>query len=174
MWGKVGVQCRTRAGVEGLLPLLHSGPPNFLMAFSGTFDYTLDAKNRLTVPAKMRTALTGTVVLSRGTQQCLTIWLKDEFHAFVATALEGVGLLDPKRDNIKRFFFSYAFEVELDSAGRVMLPSRLMELAGLDKEVVVNGIGDRIEIWDRPTWNAFSATQSIDDLAALFADSPGA
>lgn len=144
------------------------------MSFSGTFDYTLDAKNRLTVPAKMRSQLTESVVLSRGTQRCVSIWLKAEFDAFVDDALEGVGPLDPKRDRIKRFFFSNAFEVELDSAGRVMVPAKLLEYGELKKDVVVNGIGDRIEVWDRAAWDAYNDAQDIDDLAALFADVPSA
>ncbi len=138
------------------------------MSFSGTFDYTLDAKNRLTVPAKMRSQLTETVVLSRGTEKCVSIWLKADFDAFVENALAGTGLLDPKRDRIKRFFFSNSFEVELDSAGRVMVPAKLLEYGGLTKDVVVNGIGDRIEVWDRERYQAYDDEQDIDDLTALF------
>jgi len=143
------------------------------MAFSGTFDYTLDAKNRLTVPAKFRTSLTETVVLSRSTQKCVSIWLKDDFREFVAGALADTSPLDPKRDAIKRFFFSNSFEVELDSAGRVMVPAKLMAYGELTKEVVVNGMDDRIEIWDRQRWDEYNAALNIDDLAALFAGSPG-
>ncbi len=144
------------------------------MAFSGTFDYTLDAKNRLTVPAKFRTSLTESVVLSRGTQKCVAIWLKHDFREFVADALSDTSPLDPKRDAIKRFFFSNSFEVELDSAGRVMVPTKLMAYGELTKEVVVNGMDDRIEIWDRQRWDDYNAALNIDDLAALFAGSPGA
>lgn len=143
------------------------------MDFSGTFDYTLDAKNRLTVPAKFRSSLTESVVLSRGTQKCVSIWLKQDFKDFVAAALADTGALDPKRDNIKRFFFSNSFEVELDSAGRVMVPAKLMAYGELTKEVVVNGIGDRIEVWDRARWTTFNDAQNLDDLAALFS-APGA
>jgi MraZ protein len=144
------------------------------MSFSGTFDYTLDAKNRLTVPAKMRSQLTESVVLSRGTQKCVSIWMKADFDAFVEAALAGTQPLDPKRDAIKRFFFSNSFEVELDSAGRVMVPAKLMAYGELQKDVVVNGIGDRIEVWDRAKWNTYNDAQDINDLAALFADSPAA
>jgi MraZ protein len=65
------------------------------MAFSGTFDYTLDAKNRLTVPAKFRTSLTDAVVLAKGTEQCMTIWPKRDFEAFVTGTLEGLHPLHP-------------------------------------------------------------------------------
>jgi len=165
---------RSRAGVEGLLPLLHSGPPTFLMAFSGTFDYTLDAKNRLTVPARMRSSLSESVMLSRGTEKCVSIWPKQDFHAFVADALANTRTLDPKRDQIKRFFFSNSFETELDSAGRIMVPKELMGYGDFGKEVVVNGMDDRIEIWDRQRWATYNAALDITDLAALFADVPAA
>ena len=136
------------------------------MAFSGTFDYTLDAKNRLTVPAKFRTSLSDGVVISRGTQKCLSIWPKHDFEAFVASALAGTAPLDPKRDAINRFFFSNSFETELDSAGRVMVSPKLLDHAGLGKEVVVNGVGDRIEIWDRTLWAQYNDGLDISDLFA--------
>ncbi len=142
------------------------------MAFSGTFDYNLDAKNRLTVPAKMRTSLTETVVLSRGTEKCVSLWPQRAFELFVAEALASTRPLDPKRDQIKRFFFSNSFQTELDSAGRVMLPPPLLVYGELAKEVVVNGMDDRIEIWDRQRWAGYNAALNINDLAALFADSP--
>ncbi len=144
------------------------------MSFSGTHDYTLDAKNRLTVPAKMRTSLTESVVLSRGTEQCVSIWPKRNFEAFVASALVDATPLDPAGDAIRRYFFSNSFETELDSAGRVMVPAALMAHAEFGKEVVVNGMDDRIEVWDRETWKAYNAKLDISDLAALLAGRTGA
>ena len=140
------------------------------MAFRGTYDYTLDAKNRLTVPAKMRSSLTESVVLSRGTETCVSLWPKQNFEAFVADALGARAALDPKRDAIKRYFFSNSFDVEVDSAGRVMLPAALMDHGELAKEVVVNGMDDRIEIWDRRRWSEYNAALDITDLAAPLAE----
>lgn len=174
LWGKVGVQCRSGPGWRGSSHSSTPARPTFLMAFSGTFDYTLDAKNRLTVPAKMRVQLPESVVLSRGTETCVSIWPKRDFELFVAAALANTRPLDPKRDAIKRYFFSNSFETELDSAGRVMLPSALMGHGELHKEVVVNGMDDRIEIWDRQRWGDYNAALNINALAALFADSSGA
>lgn len=143
------------------------------MDFSGTFDYTLDAKNRLTVPAKMRPSLAEPLMLTRGTSsRCVTIWRRREFEQFIADATTGMGPMDPKRDKILRFFVSSSFPAELDSAGRVMLPVKLMEYGGFGKDLVVNGVGDRIEIWDRAAWTSYMDQQDADDLAALFADSP--
>ncbi len=158
----------TRTGVEGLLPLLHSGPPTFLMAFSGTFDYTLDAKNRLTVPAKFRTSLSDSVMITRGNGDCLAIWPKRDFEEFVSSALQGTGVIDPRRDAINRYYFSNSFETELDSAGRVMVPTQLMAHGKLAKDVVVNGVGDRIEIWDRQGWAEYNAKLDVSDFASIF------
>ncbi len=144
------------------------------MAFSGTFDYTLDAKNRLTVPAKFRTSLSDSVVITKGTEKCLAIWPQRDFEEFVAAALAGTTPLDPKRDAIKRYFFSNSFETELDAAGRIMVPLKHLEHAGLGKDVVVNGVGDRIEIWDRNAWALYNDSLDISDLAALFAGPAGA
>ncbi len=142
------------------------------MSFRGTFDYTLDAKNRLTVPAKMRSQLTETVVLSRATEKCVAVWPKGDFDTFVEGVLAGTGPLDPKRDAIKRYFYAHSYDVELDSAGRVMVPPKLLEYGGLAKEVVVNGMGDRIEVWDRERWSEYDDAQDITALTSLFADAP--
>jgi len=135
------------------------------MAFSGTFDYTLDAKNRLTVPAKFRSSLTEAVVLARGTERCVTIWPKRDFERFVAVALEGLHPLSVEADQLKRYFFATSFDTELDSAGRVMVPPRLLGFAGLTKDVVVNGMDDRIEVWDRQAWADYDANLDYASLA---------
>ena len=143
------------------------------MAFSGTFDYSLDAKNRLTVPAKFRTSLSEKVVLARGTEHCVAVWPARDFEAFVAESLAGMHRLDPKRDRLKRYFFSNSFETELDSAGRVGVPSKLMEHAELTKEVVVNGVDDHLEVWDRDGWSAYNDGLDIAELTADFASFSG-
>jgi len=135
------------------------------MAFSGTFDYTLDAKNRLTVPAKFRSSLSESVVLARGTERCVTIWPKRDFERFVAGALEGLHPISPEADKLKRYFFANSFETELDSAGRVMVPPRLLHHANLVKDVVVNGMDDRIEVWDRAAWADYDAELDFATLA---------
>src|ERR1700716_2533419 len=91
--GKWGTVAAIRTGVAGLLPLRHLGPLSFRqepeLAFRGTFDYTLDAKNRLTVPAKFRAALSGGVVLSKGVERCVAIWTPSAYEQQTAAALQG-------------------------------------------------------------------------------------
>jgi len=138
------------------------------MAFRGTHDYSLDAKNRLTLPAKFRGELGERVVLARGTAKCVTVWTAPEFDAYLAAALEGLNPLSPKADKINRYFQGNSHEVDIDSAGRVAIPPRLMDYAGLTKEVVVSGVGSRLEIWDRGGWEANDADIDIDELTASF------
>lgn len=138
------------------------------MAFRGTYDHSLDAKNRLTMPARFRGQLGEKVVLARGTANCVTVWTPDEFDAYVAAALANEHPLSPRADQINRFFQANSHEVDIDSAGRVALPPRLMGHAGITKEVVVTGVGSRLEIWDRKAWDEYDSGLDIDELTASF------
>ena len=132
------------------------------MVFRGTFDYSLDAKNRLTVPARFRAALAEGVVLAKGLERCLTLWTPSGFDEYTQAALAGFHPLSPEAQKLDRFFNANSLDTELDSAGRVGLPPRLLEHAGLSKEVVVTGVRRALEIWDRPTWNAYNDALASD------------
>ena len=96
------------------------------MTFRGTFDHSLDAKNRLTIPSKFRASLADGVVLAKGLNPCVAIWTPDVFEAFLQRALEPWPPLSPQTETINTFFSANSFDTELDSAGRVMLPRDLM------------------------------------------------
>jgi MraZ protein len=132
------------------------------MAFRGTFDYSLDAKNRLTVPAKFRASLAEGAVLAKGVEHCVAIWRPSDFDAHVAAALTGMHPLAPQAQKLSRYFSANSIDVELDAAGRVMVPPFLLEHAGLSKEVVVTGAGPCLEIWDRAAWADYNAALSAD------------
>lgn len=142
------------------------------MAFRGTFDYTLDAKNRLTVPAKFRASLSEGVVLAKGTERCVALWTPKDFDAYVQAALADMHPLSPQADKINRFFQANSLDTELDAAGRVMVPGFLLEHAGLTKEVVVTGVGNRLEVWGRAQWADYNASLDIGDLTAPFGHAP--
>jgi len=142
------------------------------MAFRGTFDYTLDAKNRLTVPAKFRAVLAGGVVLAKGTEACVALWTAPEFDAYVTAGLAGLHPLDAQADRINRYFQSNSHDTELDSAGRVMVPTWLIDHGHLTKDVVVTGVGHRLEVWDRVAWATYNASLDIADLTAAFGQTP--
>jgi MraZ protein len=124
------------------------------MTFRGTFDHTLDAKNRLTIPASQRKLLAdGSVVaLQRDADNCLAIWAPEEFERHVAAILDGMHPLSEDYSTVERFFNAYSSDVELDSAGRVMMPAKLIAKVGLGKDVTVVGAGNRLEVWDREVW----------------------
>ena len=127
------------------------------MAFRGTFDYSLDAKNRLTVPAKFRAALAEGIVLAKGVDPCIEVWSPKDFDARIAGALEGSNPLSADARRISAFFSAHSQDADLDSAGRVGVPSFLAEHAALDKEVVVIGAGECLQVWDRKAWAEFNA-----------------
>ena len=124
------------------------------MAFCGTFDFTLDAKNRLTVPAKFRAALADGVVLARGSGRCVEMWPAADFEASTERALGDLNPLSQRGKELKRRLFAATFDTELDAAGRVMLPAKLIEHAALARDVSVLGTGEWLEVWDRDTWAA--------------------
>ncbi len=123
-----------------------------MASFRGTFDYTLDAKNRLTVPAKFRAALAEGVVMAKGTEPCVALWVPDAYDEFTESILATFHPFSEEREKLERFYASNSHDTELDSAGRVGFPPFLLQYAGLTKDVVVAGARNRIEVWDRERW----------------------
>jgi MraZ protein len=134
--------------------------------FLGDHQHTLDAKGRVSLPAKFRAEMTGRLVVAKGFEDCLYIYSADEYNRFVEELLAKEDF-DPRMRRVRRFFTSGAVEAELDSAGRISLPPVLREYAGLKKDVAVTGNGNRIEIWDSEAWSAYNGEDegSIEDLA---------
>jgi MraZ protein len=150
------------------------------LIFRGTFEHALDAKHRLTVPSKFRAALAGGVVLAAspetegGGPRSLAIWTTEGYDAYTAAALQGLNPLSPTARDLKRFFFNFSHDTELDSANRVMIPPNLMEYAALDKEVVVVGSGECLEVFDRGRYDGYSADVLLraPDIAASLGNTP--
>jgi MraZ protein len=126
------------------------------LAFRGTFDYTLDAKNRLTVPARFRAALSEGVVMAAGVERCVAIWTPRAYDTHTTVALRGSNPLHARARDTSRYFAANSHETELDAAGRVMLPGFLINHGGLERDVVVIGAGDCLEVWDRGTWAEYN------------------
>jgi MraZ protein len=120
----------------------------------GEYEHTIDDKNRLTLPAKFRQAFDDGLVLTRGLEPCLSAYPRDKWTENVESRLDELDQLSKEGRLMHRYFFSGAAEAELDKQGRVMVPAALSEHAGLGKEVVVVGIRDHLEIWDRAAWRA--------------------
>jgi MraZ protein len=126
-----------------------------VVPFRGTFEHTLDAKNRLTVPVKYRSALADGAVLAMPLDQqpCIAIWMPGEYDSYTVSAIEEVPPLSSRRSELERFFFGNSQLVDLDAAGRIMLPAFLIDHAKLAKDVVVVGAGNRLELWARSEWS---------------------
>ena len=123
------------------------------MAFRGHFEHALDAKNRLNVPARVRAAFSAGLVLAQGLEPCVTIWTPDEFERWTQSFLADLNPLSPERRKLTRYFAGTSFDAELDSAGRVILNQALLEHAGIEREVVIVGNLDHLEVWDCRRWN---------------------
>jgi MraZ protein len=120
----------------------------------GEFEHTIDDKNRLTLPAKFRQALSGGIVITRGMDGCLYCYPRSDWERLVEGRLTGLDPLNKEGRLMRRYFFAGASETEPDKQGRVLLPATLAKNAGIDREVVIAGVGDHLEIWDRKTWQA--------------------
>ena len=150
------------------------------MTFRGTFEHALDAKHRLTVPAKFRAALANGVVLAAspettpGAPRSIAIWTPEAYDDYTSATLQGMSPMSPKARDLRRFFFNYSFETELDSAHRVMIPPFLRTYAGLDQKVVVTGSGECIEVWAQGPYVSYrdDVLTRIPDIAASLGDTP--
>ena len=133
-----------------------------MSGFRGTFEHALDAKHRLTIPAKFRAALAGGVVLAAspetdtGTPRAIGIWPTAEYESYTRAALAGHNPMTPDARDLRRFFFNLSHDTELDGANRVMIPSSLMQYAELAKDVVVTGSGECLEVFDRAAYDAYN------------------
>lgn len=123
--------------------------------FLGQYQHSIDAKGRLIVPAKFRDDLGERFVVTKGLDNCLFAYPQEEWRVF-EDKLKQLPLTNPGARKFVRFFFAGAVECELDNQGRIMVPPHLREYAGLKKDVVSIGVNNRIEIWNRDSWNDYS------------------
>ena len=122
------------------------------MAFLGQFEYTLDAKNRLTIPPKFRGPLSDGVVLAKELDPCISLWPVSGWLAHTEQLLGSRDQLDEDTRDLQRLLHAGAYESQLDAAGRIMLPQPLIERVGLDREVTLIGNLNLIEVWAREAW----------------------
>jgi MraZ protein len=118
----------------------------------GEYEHTIDDKNRLTLPARFREPFADGVVVTRGMDGCLFAYTRGDWDSLVSSRLATLDPLSKEGRRMQRFFFSGAAEAELDKQGRVSLPGALLQHAKLNRDVVVAGVHDHLEIWDRDAW----------------------
>jgi MraZ protein len=118
----------------------------------GEYEHTIDDKNRLTLPSRFRSAFEDGIVVTRGMDGCLFAYTRADWDTLVQSRLATLDPLSQEGRRMQRFFFSGAAVSDLDKQGRVGLPAALLTHAKLSRDVVVAGVHDHLEIWDRDAW----------------------
>jgi MraZ protein len=129
------------------------------MLLTGTHPRTLDDKKRLTLPKRVREQVgeaTTQLFVTPGADQSLWVYTKDELERLTAK-LDQTPVTDAQARVFRRLFFAQMEEVDLDKTGRILIPDRLMQFAGLEHEVVLLGVQDHLEVWDAGRWQAYSS-----------------
>lgn len=139
--------------------------------FMGEYRHAMDEKGRLTIPAKFREELGERFVLTRGLDQCLFVYPMEEWKNLEGK-LKGLPFTKADARAFSRFFFSGAVECELDKQGRVNIPSTLLSFARIEKECVIIGVSNRVEIWSEAGWTAYLSEKqgSFDEIAEKLVD----
>ena len=140
--------------------------------FTGEHEHTIDDKSRVTLPARFRPALADGVVLSRGLDGQIDVYPRAVWGSQVQARLSELDPFSREARDLRRFLFAGATEDEPDKQGRVLIAPALVRHAGLGKEVVVAGLDDHLEIWDRSRWaERLNAVEgSVDDVAERLAE----
>ena len=137
--------------------------------FMGEYSHSIDEKGRLIMPSKFRSELGETFVLTRGLDGCLFAYPKSEWND-LEEKLRSLPLTNKNARKITRFLVSGAASCEMDKQGRILVPSALREYAGLEKEVVVTGNLERVEIWDKTKWTENNSFEDMDSIEAGLQD----
>ncbi len=134
--------------------------------FIGEFNYKIDSKKRLAVPAKFRDDLDGKVVVTRGLDGCLFLYTLEEWEK-LAEKISSLPLSQSNARSFARVMLAGAMELEIDSSGRILLPDYLKEYADLEKEVTIAGVYNRMEIWSKEKWEDYKseAESEVGDVA---------
>ena len=137
--------------------------------FTGEYQHNVDLKGRLIIPSRFRDQLGEKLTVTRGLDGCLFVYDNSEWETFekkLQTML--MGRKDSR--NYARFFLAKASEVEVDKQGRILIPQKLREYAGLEKDVVMVGVGNRVEIWNKDTWEDTINFDDMEEIAEKMAD----
>ena len=127
--------------------------------FMGEYNHTVDAKGRLIIPSRFREELKNEFIVTKGLDGCLFV-----------EKLKALPLTNKNARQFSRFFVAGATPCELDRQGRILLPLPLREFAGLEKDVVLAGMLNRIEIWSKTKWMENNSCDNMDDIAEQMSD----
>jgi MraZ protein len=150
---------------------LESGDKGEICMFMGEYNHNIDEKGRLIVPAKFRESLGANFVVTRGLDTCLFVYPMAEWKK-LEEKLKSLPFTKKDARAFTRFFFSGATESEIDKQGRVNISAPLRQYGKLDKECVVIGVSNRIEIWSKDVWEPYfeQSGESFADIAENMID----
>ena len=124
----------------------------------GEFEVTLDAKNRIAIPARLRTAFNEGIYVTQENERCLGGYSPEEFQLRLEEDVDVTTAGTVQRRDVKRRLAATAVSFpELDKQGRVTLPAKHLDYAGISRDVTVIGVADHVEIWDRTAWTQYLA-----------------
>lgn len=137
----------------------------------GEFQHALDDKGRVIIPVKFREGLGTSFVMTRGLDKCLFVYPRSEWET-LETKLKNLPMTSADARSFVRFFFSGATECELDKQGRVLIPGTLRDYAVLDRDCVVLGVSNRVEIWSESVWSRYAeaAADSFEEISEKLVD----
>ena len=137
--------------------------------FMGEYNHTIDTKGRVIVPSKFRETLGDEFVVTKGLDGCLFVYDNQEWTAF-EEKLKALPITNKDARAFVRFFLAGAAGVEVDKQRRILLPVSLREFAALERDVVLIGVGSRIEIWSRERWEDTASFDDMDTIAEHMAE----
>lgn len=134
--------------------------------FIGEYHHNIDEKNRLIIPSKFREELMDEVIITRGLENCLFIYPKENWDK-ITNKLNALPFTKKDARSFNRFFLSGATSASFDRQGRINISSVLTDYAHLEKECVIIGVGDRLEVWSLEKWNEFFTAneENMSDIA---------
>ena len=142
--------------------------------FMGTYKHTVDAKGRVSMPAKFRTGEEGEgFFVTRGLDGCLFVYSREEWTKFFDKLSELPSTTNKMARDVLRYFTANVHECDVDKLGRINIPQNLREMAGLVKDVTIIGARNRMEIWDTATWETYQAEQISEEMVLESMDSLG-
>lgn len=137
--------------------------------FMGEYNHTIDAKGRLIIPSKFREIPGDAFVVTKGLDGCLFVYDNEEWKRF-EEKLRSLPITNKEARQFVRFFLAGATEAEVDKQGRILIPNVLREFAEITKDVVLVGVGSRIEIWSRERFEETASFEDMDEIAEHMAE----
>ena len=132
----------------------------------GTYEHSLDSKNRLSLPSAVRKNFDTFVILSVGIDKCIEIRTPENYNSYISM-LQKVGISKEKYRNLLRTVLGNSFEIQIDSSNRILLPNLLIDFCSLEKNAVLVGVGDKMEIWSADIYNSIKRKENINELSSI-------